>query len=76
VILIKHVNYGRNGFVKSAPATHLRSAAVGDDEIARVLGLDVGAVQRDGAATRVRHLRLAAVVRQLEKQEQAFALQL
>lgn len=36
-------------------------AAVGDHERARVNGVDEGAVQRDGAAARVRHLRLVPV---------------
>ena len=45
---------------------NLSPTAVGDDEVAGVLRLDVGAVERDCAAASVRHLRLAAVVRQLQ----------
>ena len=51
---------------KNKVTANLSSAAVGDDEVAGVLGLDVSAVERDGPATGVRHLSLAAVVRQLK----------
>ena len=52
-----------------ALALHLRAgleveglrAAVGDDEAARVLGVNEGVGQVDGAATRVGHLRLIPV---------------
>ena len=40
----------------------LRSLPVGDNEVAAVLCVDVGALQRDGPPARVVHLGLAAVV--------------
>lgn len=43
--------------------------AAGDDEVARVLPVDGGAVQGDGAAARRGHLRLGAVVGQLAAAE-------